>query len=83
MLARRLAPLLPAMRRAAARETTRIPRAAGLAGGRIALVTTCSPAMVLAIPPPLALELVMIRKPSEDGMVTITRASMAMTLPVL
>src|SRR5215831_9543885 len=38
MLARRLAILLPAMRLAAARETTRIPRVAGLTGGRTAVV---------------------------------------------
>ncbi len=31
---------LSAMRRAAARETTRIPRVAGLTGGHTALVTT-------------------------------------------
>src|SRR5919204_3816947 len=40
MLARRLATLLPAMRRAAARETTRIHRLAGLTGDRTAIVTT-------------------------------------------
>jgi hypothetical protein len=39
-LARRLATLLPAMRLAAARETTSIPRVAGLTGGRTAVVTT-------------------------------------------
>jgi Magnesium chelatase, subunit ChlI len=40
MLARRLATILPAMSLAAARETTRIPRIAGLTGGRAAVVTT-------------------------------------------
>jgi magnesium chelatase family protein len=40
MLARRLATLLPTMRLAAALETTRIPRVAGLTGGRTAVVTT-------------------------------------------
>jgi magnesium chelatase family protein len=41
-LARRLATLLPTMRLADARETTRIPRVAGLTIGRTALVMTCS-----------------------------------------
>jgi magnesium chelatase family protein len=40
MLAHRLATILPAMRRAAARETTRIHRVAGLTSGRTAFVTT-------------------------------------------
>src|SRR5262245_5052926 len=40
MVARRLATILPAMRRAAALETTRIHRVAGLASGRTAVVTT-------------------------------------------
>ena len=40
MLARRLTPILPAMTLAAARETTRIPRVAGLTSGRTAVVTT-------------------------------------------
>jgi Magnesium chelatase, subunit ChlI len=38
-LARRLATLLPALRLAEALETTRIPRVAGLTGGRTAVVT--------------------------------------------
>ena len=40
MPARRLATILPALRLAAARETTRIHHVAGLTGGRSALVTT-------------------------------------------
>jgi magnesium chelatase family protein len=40
MLARRLATILPAMTLAAALETTRIHRVAGLTGGRTAVVTT-------------------------------------------
>src|SRR5262249_10829522 len=41
MLARRLAPILPAMRRADARETPRLPRgAARLTHGRTAVITT-------------------------------------------
>jgi len=40
MLARRLAAILPAMTLTAALETTRIPRDAGLTGGRTAVVTT-------------------------------------------
>jgi magnesium chelatase family protein len=40
MLARRLVPILPAMRLAAALETTRIHHVAGLTGGRTAVVTT-------------------------------------------
>jgi magnesium chelatase family protein len=40
MLAHRLALLLPATRRADARETTRIPRVAGLTSGRTAFVPT-------------------------------------------
>ncbi len=39
-LARRLATLLPAMRLAAALETPRIHRVAGLTGGRTAFLTT-------------------------------------------
>jgi magnesium chelatase family protein len=39
MLARRLAHILPAMRLAAALETPRIPRVAGLTSGRTAVVT--------------------------------------------
>jgi len=41
MMVRRLATLLPAMRLAAALETTRIPRVAGLTGGRTTFVTAC------------------------------------------
>jgi magnesium chelatase family protein len=40
MLAHRLALLLPATRQADARETTRIPRVAGLTSGRTAFVPT-------------------------------------------
>src|SRR5919198_2788956 len=39
-LARRLTTLLPAMRLAEALDTTRMPRVAGLTGGRTALVTS-------------------------------------------
>jgi magnesium chelatase family protein len=41
MLARPLTTILPAMRLAEAIDTTRIPRVAGLTGGRTAIVTTC------------------------------------------
>jgi hypothetical protein len=40
MLARRLATILPARRRPAALETTRVPRVAGLTSGRTAIATT-------------------------------------------
>jgi magnesium chelatase family protein len=38
--ARRLTPMVPAMRLADGLETTRIPRVAGLTGARTAVVTT-------------------------------------------
>jgi predicted ATPase with chaperone activity len=49
MLARRQITILPAMTLAEALEITRIPRVAGLTGGRTALMT-CPCAILLTIP---------------------------------
>lgn len=61
MLVRDLTTILPAMPLAEAIETTRIHRVADLTGDRTAVVTArLFPAIVLAIPPPLPREMVVM-----------------------